>query len=152
MSTYLPQHDGLLPYFLLLVCEMRISTLLSIDHHYQTSFLATAHSLVCYISPPSVALKQFSGTHHPPHTRLLAHVYGVKNIYTSLIRTYAAYQINNPALYNLATFTYAAVLFLFTTELVVWRTVRLREAVFPFVNAGVGLAWMLSSRERYLVN
>jgi hypothetical protein len=42
------------------------------------------------------------------------------------------------------------VLFLFITELVVWKTVRLREAVFPFMIAGVGLTWMVWAREWYV--
>jgi hypothetical protein len=111
--------------------------------------MAGIHTIFCYLSPPSASLRQFSGPRHPPPTPLLAHVYGVKNIYTSLIRAYAAYQINNQALYDLATFTYVGVLFLFITEMVVWRTVRLREAVFPFVNAGMGLAWTTLAREWY---
>ncbi|KAF2636077.1 ergosterol biosynthesis protein-like protein Erg28 [Massarina eburnea CBS 473.64] len=133
MASYLPQHDGYLPYFLLL-----------------TSFMAAVHSIVCYLSPPSTALQQFSGLHHPAPTPLLAHVYGVKNIYTSLIRAYAAYHINVRALYNLATFTYVGVLFLFITELLVWKTTRMQEAVFPLINAGVGLFWTVTARHWYL--
>ena len=114
--------------------------------------MATVHPFVCYLSPPSAALKQFSGPRHPPPTQLLAHVYGVKNIYTSFIRAYAAYHIHNQAVYDLAIFTYAGVLFLFVTELVVWRTVRMREAVFPFINAGVGLTWTVATRGWYLAH
>lgn len=114
--------------------------------------MATVHSFVCYLSPPSAALKQFSGPQHPPPTPLLAHVYGVKNVYTSLIRAYAAYHVNNQALYDLAIFTYVGVLFLFVTELLLWKTVRVREAVFPFINAGVGLLWTMTAREWYLAH
>ncbi|CBX99526.1 hypothetical protein IAQ61_005217 [Plenodomus lingam] len=130
-----PSHDGYLPYFLLF-----------------TAFLATVHSVICYVSPPSAGLRQFSGHLSPPHTQLLAHVYGVKNIYTSLIRAYAAFNVNNRALYDLATSTYVLVLFLFITELTVWKTARVRESVFPFLNAGVGLTWMMAARGWYLAN
>jgi hypothetical protein len=118
----------------------------------KTAFMATAHSIVCYISPPASSLRVFSGSRHPPPTQLLAHVYGTKNIYSSLIRAYTAFDVNNRALYDLATFTYAIVLFLFVTELTVWKTVRPKEAVFPFVNAGVGLVWMVAARGWYLGN
>jgi hypothetical protein len=149
MAAYLPQSNGYLPYFLLAVSKLYLS--LSKDQYSRckSSLMAGIHTVVCYLSPPTVSLRQFSGPRHPPPTPLLAHVYGVKNVYTSLIRAYAAYQINNQALYDLATFSYMGVLFLFITEMVVWRTVRLREAIFPFVNAGVGLAWTVLAREWY---
>jgi hypothetical protein len=51
--------------------------------------MAAIHSLVCYIGSPAASLGQFSGPAAPPRNGLLARVYGVKNIYTSLIRFYA---------------------------------------------------------------
>ncbi|KAF2849141.1 ergosterol biosynthesis protein-like protein Erg28 [Plenodomus tracheiphilus IPT5] len=135
MPAFTSNHDGYLPYFLLF-----------------TALLATIHSVICYVSAPSASLRQFSGQLAPPHTQLLAHVYGVKNIYTSLIRAYAAFNVNNRALYDLATLTYVLVLFLFISELAVWKTARLRESVFPFLNAGVGLTWMMATRGWYLGN
>lgn len=162
MSAYLPQHSGLLPYYLLFVgrplrypalseslsnLQFLRDTVLIIT---QTSVAAFVHSGVCYVSEPSTSLKQFSGPQHPPPTRLLAHTYGVKNIYTGLIRAYAAYNITSRPLYDLATYTYVGVLFLFITELAIWKTVRMREAAFPFVNAGVGLVWLIAQRKWYL--
>jgi hypothetical protein len=104
---------------------------------------------VCYVKDPNTSLVAFSGPARPPPTGLLARVYGVKNIYTSLIRLYTAYAITNGALYDLAAATFAGVLFLYTTELLVYKTVRLREAMFPFVTAGSGLVWMLLQRDWY---
>jgi hypothetical protein len=74
----------------------------------------------------------------------------VKNIYTSLICVYAAYHINNQPVYDLAAFTYVGVLFLFITEMLVWKTVRLQDAMFPFTLAGLGLTWTLAARGWYL--
>jgi hypothetical protein len=54
--------------------------------------------------------------------------------------------LNNQPLYDLATFTYALVLFLFITEFSVCKTGRLQEAVLLFVNAGIGLTWMMGAR------
>ncbi len=48
-------------------------------------------------------------------------------MYTALIRGYAAYNITSPELYNLALLTFVGVLFLYTSELVIYRTVRLRR-------------------------
>ncbi|KAI9043951.1 Erg28 family protein [Aspergillus affinis] len=132
-STILPSTEhGFLPYYLLLV-----------------SLTALTHTLVTYINP-TASLKQFSGPLAPPKTRLLAHVYGIKNVYSCLIRLYAAYQITNGALYDLALVTFLGVLVLFGSELLVWRTVRIQEGVFPFITAGVGVVWMVSGRGDYL--
>lgn len=106
--------------------------------------------MVCYTSNPKAALRQFSGAEAPPPHPLLAHVYGVKNFYTSLIRFYAAYNISNPLMYDLAIWTFVGVLFLYITEVVIYKTTRLREASFPFVIAGTGFLWMMLQRDWYL--
>ncbi|KAH8808825.1 hypothetical protein F5884DRAFT_834338 [Xylogone sp. PMI_703] len=131
-SSYLPQHGGFLPYFLL-----------------YSSASALIHSFVTYLRPlPSMA--GFSGPSAPPPTVLLAHVYGTKNLYTALIRAYAAYHISNPQLYSLATWTFIGVLFLYGGEFFIWNTVRLKEGMFPFITAGLGLVWMVLQRDWYL--
>ncbi|PLB44536.1 hypothetical protein P170DRAFT_440803 [Aspergillus steynii IBT 23096] len=113
-SSILPSVErGYLPYFLLFA-----------------SLSALLHSISTYISPIP-ALQQFSGPLAPPKTPLLAHVYGMKNVYSGLIRLYAAYNISNPQLYDLATVTFVGVLVLYVGELWVWRTVRVQEGWFP---------------------
>lgn len=93
---------------------------------------------------------QFSGPRRPPPNGLLARVYGTKNVYTGLIRAYAAYHISNPQVYELAMITFAGVLFLYISELVIYRTVNVREFMFPLVTAGGGLIWMWSQKAWYL--
>jgi hypothetical protein len=95
-------------------------------------------------------MKAFSGPKAPPPTNLLAHVYGTKNIYTGLIRTYAAYNITNPVVYDLAILTFVGVLFLYGGEHLVYQNAKLREASFPYVLAGGGMLWMLTQRGYYL--
>jgi len=98
MAAYLPQHSGLLPYYLV-----------------YGSVAAFIHTIVTYASPLS-SLKQFSGpaatlpSANPSSATLLAHVYGIKNTYTALIRIYAAYHIENEQLYNLALWSFVGVL------------------------------------------
>lgn len=116
----------------------------------QAGVSAIMHSVVCYRANPTSALKAFSGPEAPPAHALLAHTYGVKNIYTGLIRLYAAYHITNPQIYNLATFTFVGVIALYAGETFVYRTARMREASFAFVTAGTGLVWMLAQRSWYL--
>ncbi|KAK8090484.1 hypothetical protein PG997_005445 [Apiospora hydei] len=131
-SSLLPQSPGFLPYYLI-----------------YSGMSAVLHSVACYRMEPAKSLKAFSGPARPPPTGLLARVYATKNLYTSLIRLYAAYHVANPQLYDLATCTFAGVLWLYVTELAAYKTVRMREATFPFVTAGVGLVWMVMQREWY---
>lgn len=74
----------------------------------------------------------------------------MKNVYTGLIRLYAAYNMSNPQLYTLAQCTFVGVLVLYLGEMIIWQTVRMKEAVFPFVISGVGITWMIMQRGWYL--
>lgn len=111
--------------------------------------MALIHSVVTYTNPIA-ALTQFSGPCAPPPSPLLAHVYGVKNVYSGLIRLYAAYHIYNRELYHLAIATYVGVFWLYSTELILWRTSRVRETASSFVISGGMIVWMLSQRDWYL--
>ncbi|KAK5659849.1 hypothetical protein OQA88_13312 [Cercophora sp. LCS_1] len=124
--------DGYLPIFLLTLGSFAI-----------------IHTVVCYTAPAKTSMGQFEGPRSPPPSLLLAHVYGVKNFYTSLMRIYAAYYINNRELYTLAIASFAGVMFLNVGEFLIWRTSSFRSAFFPILNSGIGLVWMLSQREWY---
>ncbi|KAI2617611.1 ergosterol biosynthesis protein-like protein Erg28 [Hypomontagnella submonticulosa] len=128
-----PHHGGYLPLFIL-----------------YDSVSAAIHTVVCYLSSPTASLRQFSGPNAPPPHPLLAHVYGVKNFYTSVIRLYAAYNITDPHLYDLAFWSFVGVLFLYITEVFVYKNARLQEASFPYVLAGSGVVWMVLQRDWYL--
>ncbi|ETN40385.1 uncharacterized protein HMPREF1541_04662 [Cyphellophora europaea CBS 101466] len=129
----LPQSDGLLKWFLL-----------------YTSISAAIHSVTTYVNPiPSMV--PFQGPNAPPRSALQAHLYGIKNCYTALIRMYAAYNLHKSReLYVLAMWTFAGVLFLYITELLLWQTVRLREAFIALVTAAAGLVWMWVQFDHYV--
>lgn len=116
----------------------------------QTCVTGIAHSAWCYFSDPQTSLVIFQGPRSPPPNALLAHVYGVKNFYTCMIRAYALYNLNSQPLYDLAMATYAGVLWLYITELGVWKTVRPREAYIALATAGLGFSWMFMQRDWYL--
>lgn len=116
---------------------------------YQEAFMGAVHTVVCYIASPKASLGQFSGPAAPPPNGLLARVYGVKNIYTSLIRLYAAYNISNPQVYDLAIFTICGVLFLYGGEVFVYKTSRMKEMWFTFLLSCPGLVWMITQRAWY---
>jgi len=94
----------------------------------------------------------FSGPRRPERSPLLAHTYAVKNVYTGLIRAYAAYHITNPDLYHLAIATFVGVLWLYSTECFCYKTVNLdkRGAVIPLVTSSLGIVWMVGARRWYL--
>jgi hypothetical protein len=108
------------------------------------------HTWFCYAAPPEHSLVEFSGDFRPEHSKLLAHMYGLKNLYASLIRFYAAYYIANPQVYDLATYTFAAVAFCFLTEWGLWQSVRSRELAIPLFTAVVGFVWMMRERDFYV--
>jgi hypothetical protein len=92
----------------------------------------------------------FRGASAPAATPLLAHVYGVKNIYTALIRLYTAYTLHqNREMYLLCMWTFGGVFWLYSTEMLVWQTVRAREGIIPLVTSTAGLVWMWMQREHY---
>ncbi|KAH6897405.1 ergosterol biosynthesis protein-like protein Erg28 [Thelonectria olida] len=122
MLSLPPSEGGYLPYFLL-----------------YAGGSAIIHSVVCYLSSAPTALVSFQGVAAPPPHGLTARVYGVKNVYTSLIRLYAAYHIRNAQLYDLAILTFVGVLGLYVPERFVYGTVRTKEALFPFVTAGLAI-------------
>ncbi|KAJ9501827.1 hypothetical protein H2202_002789 [Exophiala xenobiotica] len=131
MADILPPHPGLLPYYLLL-----------------TGSLALTHSVVCY-TRPLTSMRQYSGPSAPPPSALLSHVYAVQNVYTGFIRILAAYDIENQALYRLAILSFAGVLFLNGSELMIWKTARLHEIKFALGPSALGLVWLITQREWY---
>lgn len=72
------------------------------------------------------------------------------NVYTSLTRIYAAYNITNPQVYDLAMWSFAGVVFLNTSEMLVYRTSRFKEAAWAIGNASSAFLWMYLQRDWYL--
>ena len=161
MSFLIPTADkGYLPYFLLYVSDP--TEVAHFKLTIQDGLAAVIHAVVCYLTPPQAALKQFSGRNAPPPHPLLAHTYGVKNIYTGAIRLYAAYTIGveqhfgsshgaqNQALYDLSMLSFVGVLWLYGGERFIYGSCRNVDVMFPFTLAGSGLIWMLMQRSYYL--
>ncbi|KAI1762956.1 hypothetical protein GGR53DRAFT_499498 [Hypoxylon sp. FL1150] len=67
-----------------------------------------------------------------------------------MIRLYAAYNLSDPLVYDMAIWTFVGVLFLYVTEVFVYKNSRLREAAFPHVTAGMCFVWMMLQRDWYL--
>jgi VanZ family protein len=83
-------------------------------------------------------------------TRLMAHIYGTKNLYTAIIRLITVYTL--PAsleMYCLCWCTFLGVFALYSTEFASYRTVRGREAMIPLITSSLGMAWMWLERGYY---
>ncbi|KIW14369.1 hypothetical protein PV08_07151 [Exophiala spinifera] len=107
------------------------------------------HTVVCYINPLG-SMRQFSGPRAPPPTSVLAHVYGMQNLYTGFIRILAAYNIDNAPLYHLAILTYVGTIFLNGSETLIWKTARFYETKYAYLPALIGLVWLVAQRDWYL--
>ena len=54
------------------------------------------------------------------------------------------------ALYDLALGTYVGVIWLLVSEMMVWKTVHVKDIIVPFAVTAVGLGWMARQREWYV--
>jgi hypothetical protein len=87
------------------------------------------------IDPPPVVPKHV--------TALSARTFGTWTFMASLIRFYAAYNINDPAMYQLAMWSYAVAWVHFTSEWLVFGTTRWGKPLAgPVIVANSSLIWM----------
>jgi VanZ family protein len=80
----------------------------------------------------------------------MAHIYGTKNFYTVIIRATAAYRMPDSfELYCLCWLTFFGVFVLYSTEFLVYRTVRPKEAAIPLITSSLGMIWMWMEKDFY---
>ncbi|RDW90835.1 Erg28 family protein [Aspergillus mulundensis] len=134
--SYLPPFDGLLPKWLALV-----------------SVVSAANSVQAYISK-SYTSELYNGrladgsSHTNPHS---SRIFGTWTFLSSVIRLSAAYNITNPAVYDLAAWTFGIALVHFVLEWLVYGSAQLKgRFVFPLITASGSLAWILTQRDAYL--
>ena len=95
-------------------------------------------------------MRLFSGPNAPTQKQLLARTYGLKNIYTGLIRLFAVMNIHLGPMYYLAMCTFVGVLSFTLLELCVYRTMRPKEAVFGASTSTIALVWMILQKDFYI--
>ncbi|KAI4245951.1 MAG: hypothetical protein L6R40_002167 [Gallowayella cf. fulva] len=132
MTSYLPQNEGYLQYWLLLL------SIVSIGNSIQ-SYVTTSYTRRIYSSPETTV------------TPLHARTFGTYTAIVAIIRIYAAYNITDPVLYQLALWTYVVALGHFYSEWLIFRTARWGEGLAGPVVISVGsLAWMIMQWEEYV--
>lgn len=105
----------------------------------------------------SVAYAQlvYRGTNVPigkekPHTvvtPLSARTFGTWTLLSSVVRCYAAYNLSNPIIYQLAMWSFAIALAHFSAECLVFGTTK-TGAISPLIVSSATLAWMLSAWDK----
>lgn len=83
---------------------------------------------------------------------MAARLFGTYTFCVGLIRLYAAYGIENRLLYQLGIWTYVVAAGHFTSEMLVYKTIRFSgPQIFPFLTAYAGMAWMFTQYNNYVV-
>ncbi|MCJ1411107.1 ergosterol biosynthesis protein [Ptychographa xylographoides] len=147
MASYLPAYGGILPYWLLIVSAI------SVGNTIQT--FTSIHFTKRVYSGCTNGLRQ-PGSKTPPATNypvtpLHARTFGVWSLVTCIVRIYAAYNISNPALYQLTLWTYIVGIAHFTSEWLVFGTAEWgMPLASPVVVAGGSLIWMLAQWGYYI--
>ncbi|KAL8702482.1 MAG: hypothetical protein Q9201_004354 [Fulgogasparrea decipioides] len=125
MASYLPQNEGLLQYWLLLL------SVVSIGNSIQ-SYLTTSYTRCVYSAPETTV------------TPLHARTFGTYTALASIIRLYAAYNITDTVIYQLALWTYFVALGHFYSEWLVFKTARWGQGLAgPLVISMGSTIWML---------
>ncbi|KAJ3393004.1 ergosterol biosynthesis protein [Chytriomyces hyalinus] len=115
------------------------------------SVLAVYNSIQCFI--PAMRLTHRIYARKPKEaTALAARLMGLWTLTSAAIRIYTAYNMNNPACYNLCMLTYVLVTFSFTTEIFIHKTAPLSSpGVWPaLLIATASLTYMVVNRDFYL--
>lgn len=141
MTSYLPQNEGLLQYWLLLVIPPTASLPLLSLMHIQLSIVSIGNSIQSYLTT-SYTRRIYSAP-ETTVTPLHARTFGTYTTLASIIRLYAAYNITDSAMYQLAMWTYVVAMGHFLSEWLVFRTARWGEGlVGPIMISITGLVWM----------
>lgn len=84
-------------------------------------------------------------------TPLAARLFGIYTIVAGVIRAYGAYRVHDPVLYQLCLFTHVIAAVHFTSEIVVFKTLRLGwEHAFPLSAGYGGSVWMVLQYANYV--
>ena len=160
LTSYLPPHAGLLPKWLLFVSHSNepypIPALLMSQ---QISVVSLGNSVQAYLSLAGTREVYAGSTQAAssgkkagsPVTELSARTFGTWTALSSIIRLYAAYNISDPIVYQLALWTFGLAFGHFASEWLVFGTARWgRGLAGPVFVATGSLTWMLTQWTSYV--
>jgi hypothetical protein len=166
MRGLLPGNGGLLPKWMLFVRTPKplLHTYIKAHDYFQLSILSIGNSVQCYRSldlprrmynadPETPALKANpeDNVSQSTATGLSARTFGTWTIITSVVRLYAAYNIDNPAMYKVAFATYLVAFGHFTSEWLLFKTARWNSSLASPLAISTGtMVWMLRQWRWYV--
>jgi len=149
--TILPENSGFLPYWLLVVWSILPTSNVPTEQGAQVAAFSALNITQCYKSS-KFARRTFDGPASAAEvTPFAGRLFGSWSFLSGLIRIYAAYNIQDRNLYFLALCTYLIVLSHFTTELLIYGTMKIGKGLAPplFV-ATTSVVWMLAQWSFYV--
>ncbi|KAG8531687.1 uncharacterized protein KY384_003319 [Bacidia gigantensis] len=151
MASYLPEADGYLPYWLLFIAF--VSLFNTIQSFLTTSMTAQVYALAPSATNASTATKDKSSPRAEDIqvTPLQSRLFGTWTFVAKLVRLYAAYNIHDPALYQLAVLTYVVAFLHFSSEWLVFGTAKWgRGLAGPILVSVTSLMWMGTQYQFYI--
>lgn len=141
LYAFLPQpaKQGYLPHWLLFI-----------------SVVSLFNSVQTYSSDLTLTRKVYekeatSKNKGPQVTNLGARTFGTWTCVASLVRLYAAYNVNNKPVYELAQFTFLIAALHFGSEWLVFKTCQMGKGLLgPVIVSTVSLIWMYKQKLYYL--
>ncbi|KAL0633863.1 ergosterol biosynthesis protein [Maublancomyces gigas] len=131
LLSYLPQDEGLLPKWLLLV-----------------SIIAVANSVQTYATLQFT--KRVYSARPDQVNGLSSRTFGTWTFLASVLRLYAAYNITNPVVYDLAIWSYAIAGWHFLSEWLIFGTASMGAGLIgPIIVSSLSTTWMITQRGLY---
>ncbi|KAF2714232.1 transmembrane domain-containing protein [Pleomassaria siparia CBS 279.74] len=156
MFFQLPASEGLLPKWLLMVSIISIAN--SIQSYTTLHYTRRIYTPPSASNPPSgipprtLKTPSLSSPETPSQvTPLSSRTFGTWTLLTSIVRLYAAYNINEPVMYELAICTYGVAWLHFMSEWWVFGTTKWGTPLAGpvFVSTG-SLVWMWLQKDFYV--
>ncbi|KAJ7475794.1 hypothetical protein FB451DRAFT_257070 [Mycena latifolia] len=133
LNSYLPQGDGWLPTWQLIVAVMAI-------FNSAQNFSTLKLTRRIYNNVPAATV-----------TPLQARTFAAWTITSAVIRGYAAYHLNQKIMYDMALFSYLIAFGHFASELLIFRTATPNPGVIsPVIVSTTSLIWMFSQYNYYV--
>ncbi|KAJ7127049.1 Erg28-like protein [Mycena epipterygia] len=133
LSSYLPQGNGWLPTWQLVVAVMAV-----FNSAQNFTTLKLTRRIYNNVPPATV-------------TPLQARTFAVWTLTSAVVRGYAAYHLNEKIMYDMALFTYLIAFGHFASELLIFRSATPNAGVIsPVIVSTTSLIWMFSQYSYYV--
>ncbi|PGH35918.1 hypothetical protein GX50_01243 [[Emmonsia] crescens] len=130
LYSFLPQHEGILPKWLLFLSVVSLI-------NTSQAILSPTYTALLYNKSPANAVQ--------------SRTFGIWTFITAVVRAYAAYNIDEPHLYDLAMWTFGAAFAHFMSEWLIFGSAKAKgRFVSPLCVSTVTLVWTAMQRGFYL--